>query len=84
MNIAFPFVILMSQNDIQRNKNLESGIMEFRPLSQYYGQKLAIFDDSYLKRLHMHNWDTILESWGRLGKTVYSEKSVKVCHSHQL
>ena len=50
MNIAFPFVILMSQNDIRRNKNLESGIMEFRPFSQYYGQKLTIFDDVLLEK----------------------------------
>ena len=39
---------------------------------------------SYLKGLCMHNWDTILESQGWAEKTVYGEKSVKVCCSHWL
>ena len=34
--------------------------------------------------LHMRNWDTILESHGRVEKIVYVEESVKVCCLHQL
>ena len=76
MNIAFPFVILMSQDYGKE----ASSITVFEKFSQYWEQKLTILLMSCLKRLHMCNWDTILESHRRLDKTVYSESSVKVSH----
>ena len=46
--------------------------------------KISNFVDvSCSKRLHMCNWDTILESHGRLDKTVYGESSAKVSREHQ-
>ena len=47
LNIAFPFVILMSQNHIQRNK-LRHGIWS-NPISQYWKQILTTFDDVLLE-----------------------------------
>ena len=35
------------------------------------------------KRLRMRNWDIMLESHGRLDKTMYGESIVKVCRSRQ-
>ena len=47
LNIAFLFVILMSQNHIQRNK-LRHGIWS-NPISRYWKQTLTIFDDVLLE-----------------------------------
>ena len=52
--------------------------MVFEKFSRYWEQKLTILLTSCSKRLRMRNWDTILESHGRLDKTVYGESSVKV------
>ena len=46
----------------------------FRKFSRSWEHLLT----SCSKRLRMRNWDTILESHGRLDKTVYGESSVKV------
>ena len=58
LNIAFPFVILMSQ-DYGREAN---SITVFEKFSQYREQKLTILLTSCSKRLRICNWDTILES----------------------
>ena len=50
LNIAFLFVILISQNDIQRNKLRLSGITEFRPLSRYWEQTLTMFGNVPLEK----------------------------------
>ena len=76
LNIGFPFGILMSENYTQRKK-LYHGIWE---IFTVWEQKLLT---SCSKRLHMHNWDTILESQGGLDKTMYGESSVKVYRLHQ-
>ena len=55
-------------------------ITVFENFCWYREQKLTILLLSCLKRLHMCNWDTILESHGRLDKTVYGESSAKVGH----
>ena len=55
-------------------------ITVFENFSWYWEQKLTILLLSCLKRLHMCNWDTILESHGRFDKTVYGESSAKVSH----
>ena len=62
-----------------------SSITVFETFSRYWysEQKLTILLTSCSKRLCMRNWDTILESHGRLDKTVYGESSVKVSHQHQ-
>ena len=60
-----------------------SSITVFEKFSRYWEQKLAILLTSCSKRLHMRNWDTILESHGRLDKTVYGESSVKVSRQRQ-
>ena len=73
MNIAFPFVILMSQDYGKE----ASSITVFEKFSQYWEQKLTNLLTFCSKRLHMRNWDTILESHGSLDKTVYGESSVK-------
>ena len=71
MNIAFPFVILMSQNDIQRNK---LRYLESRNLDHFHSivnKHITIFDDI----LHEKTEHAQL---GRLEKPVYSDdKSVK-------
>ena len=54
MNIAFLFVILMSQNDIQRNKLRLSGITEFRPFSGYWEQTLTMFGNVLLEKTAAH------------------------------
>ena len=79
MNIAFPFVILMSQDYGKE----ASSITVFEKFSQYWEQKLTILLTSCSKRLRIRNWDTILESHGRLDKTVYGESSVKVSRLRQ-
>ena len=76
LNIVFPFVILMSQNYIWRNRQYH--VMVFEKNLRYWEQKLTILLMSCTKRLCMHNWDTILENRGRLDKTAYGEGSVKV------
>ena len=53
-------------------------ITVFGKFSQCWEQKLTIFVMSCSERLHMRNWDTILESYKRLDKTEFGESSVKV------
>ena len=81
MNIAFQFVILILQNHIQRNK-LYHGIWN---IFMVLGTKSNNFwwCTCYLKRMRMHIWDIVLESHGRLDKTVHVESSVKACRSRQ-
>ena len=57
--IAFPFVILMSQNYIYLEKQAISWYLE-----NFHGrkQKLSIFVDVLLEKTAQANWDTILES----------------------
>ena len=66
MNIAFPFVMLTSQNYIRRNRLYHGIWKNFTVLGT---------------QLRMRNWDTMLESHGRLDKTMYGESNVKVCRS---
>ena len=55
-----------------------SSITVFENFLRYWKQKLTILLTSCSKRLRMRNWDTKLESHGRLDKTVYGESSVQV------
>ena len=53
---------------------VRSNITVSGKLSRYCEEKLTL----ELEKLRTRNWDTILESHGRLDKTVYGESSVKV------
>ena len=57
--------------------NVTKLYLEKQAVSQY----LKIFHCiANKKRLRMHNWDTVLESHGRLDKTVYGPSRVQVSH----
>ena len=72
-NIAFAFIILNVTKLYSEKQATVSGITVFKTFSRYWEQTLMT---SCLKRLHMCNWDTMLDR--RLNKAMYSERSVKV------
>ena len=74
--IAFPFVILMSQNYIYLEKQAISQYLE--NFHSIWEQKVAIFVDVLLEKTALAQRGTILESHRRLDKIVYGESSVKV------
>ena len=79
MNISILYLLCFSI----RYFNLPKLYSEKQAISRY----LENFHDigrSCSKRLLMRNWDTMLESHGRLDKTMYGKSSVKVCRLRQL
>ena len=73
MNIAFQFIILILQNCIFTETNY---ITVFETFSQDWQQKVIIFVDVLLEKCECTSRIPLLESQGRLDKTMYGESSV--------